>query len=167
LIIIVVGSLLVVGIFVPLLSPTPAGLTRTAGLDSPLYYARFIVLSAIYTAVVTAIVVLLSALVHAVHRALVGVVVTILFLAIGFDLAIVIGLASGVVAPDSLSWYLALSPASAYRGLVMTYVVSPVASLTVDAAAPLPSILGLLFWFLTALLTAAWVIWRPATYTIS
>lgn len=54
--------------------------------------------------------------------------------AIGLDLAIVIGLAGGVLAPESIPWYLAMSPTSVYRGLVLTYVVGPAVTTAVDPA---------------------------------
>ena len=161
---IVVGSLLLVGILVPLISPSPAVLTRTSGLDSALYYARFIVLTAVFAAVMLAVIVLLSAIARTARRGLVGGVIVVTLAAVGLDLAIILGLAENLIPQGALPWFLALSPTSAYRGLVMVYVVAPVATTAVRPAAPLASILSLSVWLFLPLFAAGWLTWGPATY---
>ena len=160
---IVVGSLLITGVLVPLVRPSPAVLTRTGGLDSPLLYLRFVVLTAVFAAVLLAVMVLLSSTVRNARRGLVLSVILVITLAVGFDLAIILGLAGNLLAPESIPWYLAMSPVSAYRGLVLSYVVSPAVTTSVEPAAPLVSIASLLLWFVFSLMTAAWLVWRPAT----
>lgn len=161
---IVGGSLLLVGILVPLLAPSPALLARTAGLDSPLYYLRFVVLTAVFAAVVLALLTLLSAGVRTARRGLVGAIILVVVVAVGLDLALVLGLAGDVLGSASLSWVLALSPASAYRGLVMSLVVAPVATTAVRAASPIASVLSLVLWLVIPLMGAGTLIWPPASY---
>lgn len=161
---IVVVSLLFTVILVPLISPDPAALARTAGLDSPLYYLRFVVLTALYAAVVLAFFVFLSTVVGTARRGLIVAIGGVLLVSLGFDLAIILGLASGVV-ESGLPWFLAVSPASAYHGLVLTYVVAPATTARVRAARPLVNAVGLLLWWGLLLLGAGVLVWRPPTYT--
>ncbi|WP_255198907.1 ABC transporter permease [Halorarius litoreus] len=161
---IIVVTLLLAVILVPVLNPDPAALARTAGLDSPLYYLRFVVLTAAFAAVILAFFIFLSAVVGTARRGLVGAIVGVLVVSIGLDLAIVLGLASGVVNSGALPWYLAVSPASAYRGLVMTYVVAPVTTTPVRPAIPAANAVGLAMWGLLLLLGAGSFVWGPVTY---
>ena len=131
---ITVVSLLVTGVLVPLLKPSPASLQQTVGLDSPLLYFRFIVFTAVFATVVLAVIVLISATVRNARRGLVATVVLLSTIAVGFDLAIILGLAGNLIAVESLPWYIALSPGSAYRGLVMSFVVAPAVTRVVDHA---------------------------------
>ncbi|RBI59737.1 ABC transporter permease [halophilic archaeon] len=162
---IIVSTLLITGLVVPLVGPSPAELTRTSGLDSPIYYLRFIVLTSIFAAVMQAIMIFLSAIVRNVRRGLILAFVAVITLAIGFDLMIILGLAGDVFTANSLTGFLAMSPASAYRGLVMTFVVAPVATTAVKAATPLAGLVGLFCWFLFPLLIAGWQVWNPSTYS--
>jgi ABC-2 type transport system permease protein len=164
LLVIVVGSLLFAGVLVPLLAPTPASLARTAGLDSPVYYLRFVVLTAVFAAVVLALLTLLSAVVRTARQGIVGAILFVIVIAVGLDLAVVLGLAGDVLGSASLSWVLALSPASAYRGLVMSLVVAPVATTAVRAASPIASAVSLVLWFIFPLMSAGTLIWPPASY---
>lgn len=159
---IVGGSLLVAGVLVPLLSSSPAALTRTAGLDSPWLYLRFVVLTAVFSGVVLAVLVLLSATVKSARRGLIATILLVSTIAVGFDLLIVFGLAEQLVAAESLPWYLALSPGSAYRGLVMTYVVAPAVTTAVGLTVPSLSAVGLVLWGVLSLLLAAGTIWEPS-----
>lgn len=162
---IVVGLLLVAGIIVPVVEPSPAALTRTSGLDSPLYYLRFIVLTAVFSAVMLALMILLSTVVRNARRGLIGALVAVILVAVGFDLAIILGLAGDFIAAQSLLAYLVLSPASAYRGLVLALVVAPVATTAVKLAAPIASLVSLGFWLLLPLVTASLRAWGPTSYT--
>jgi ABC-type transport system involved in multi-copper enzyme maturation permease subunit len=156
---IILGSLLTTGVLVPLLKPSPA-LQQTGGLDSPLLYFRFVVFTVVFAAVVLAVMLLLSATVRNARRGLVVTVVVVSTIAIGFDLVIILGLAGDLVAVESLPWYLALSPGSAYRGLVMAFVVAPAVTRAVDLAVPVLSIAGLFVWGHLSLTTAAWQVWK-------
>lgn len=164
LLVLVVPPLLLVGLLVPLLAPSPASLARTGGLDSPLFYLRFVVLTGLFAASILAPVVLLSALARNVRRGLVAAVVLVVTLAIGLDLAVVLGLAGGAFGAAELPWLLALSPASAYRGLVLTLVVGPVTTTGTRAAAPLASVAGLALWLVGPLFLAGPLVWPTATY---
>ena len=157
---ILIGSLLITGFLVPLSKPSPAALTQTAGLDSPLLYLRFVILTAVFSGVVLAVLVLLSTLVRNARR---GLIVTILLastVAIGFDLLIILGLAGQLISADSLPWYLALSPGSAYRGLVMTYVVAPAVTTVVGLTIPLLSTMSLCLWTFISLVLAGEQVWK-------
>ena len=160
---IVVGSLLIAGVLVPIVRPSPAVLTQSGGLDSPLLYMRFVVLTGVFAAVLLAMMVLLSAIVRNARRGLILSVVLVITLAVGFDLAIILGLAGNLLAPESIPWYLAMGPVSAYRGLVLSYVVAPAVTTPVEPAAPLISIASLSVWFVFSLMTAAWLVWRPTS----
>lgn len=157
---VVFGSLLMTGVLVPLLRPSPA-LTQTGGLDSPLLYARFVVFTAVFAAVVLAMMILVSATVRNARRGIVVTVIIVAAVAVGFDLGIILGLASNLVVTESLPWYLALSPGSAYRGLIMAFVVAPAVKETTDLLIPVLGIVGLFGWIFSSLTAATWVVWRP------
>ena len=157
---IILGSLLITGVLVPLLRASPA-LAQTGGLNSPLLYARFIVFTVVFAAVVLAVMILVSATVRNARRGIVVTVIVVATVAVGFDLGIILGLAGDLVVTESLPWYLALSPGSAYRGLVMAVVVAPAVREATDLLVLVLGIGGLFSWVFASLTAAAWVVWRP------
>ncbi|NHN49382.1 ABC transporter permease [Halostella sp. JP-L12] len=161
---VVAGSLLVAGATVSFASPPAAVLAEYSGLDSPVYYLRFVVLTTAFAAVFLALMVLLSTLARSARRGLVTALTLTVAVAIGLDLAILFGLTGGIIGESILPWYLALSPVSAYRGLVMTYVAAPVATTVVRPAAPLVSVLSLCLWAVTSLLAAAITAWTSSSH---
>lgn len=161
---IVAATVLLAGLVATLSDPQAATLQSTAGLDSPVYYLRFVSLTALYAAVALALAVLLSSTVRSARRGLVLAVLLVLLLAVGLDLAAVVGLAGDVLPPGALEWVLALSPGSAYRSLVLSLVVAPVATAGVGAASPLFGLLGTAAWLLGSLGLAAGAAWEPARH---
>jgi ABC-type transport system involved in multi-copper enzyme maturation permease subunit len=115
-------------------------LASHAGRDTPAVFLRFLALTALYAVATLAAAVALSALAAGPRSGLalgVGLVVAV---GVGFDLGLV-GLLAGGYLPDGvLAWLLALSPASAYRALVLGF------SGSAGAANALASTLGLLLW---------------------
>ncbi|MFD1686397.1 ABC transporter permease [Halobellus litoreus] len=163
----VVGTLLVVGLFVPLLTADiPTFLAINAAADSGVRYLRFVVLSAAFTLVVLAAVVGISAATRTVRTALALAAALALALVVGIDTALVAGLASGVVPEDGLAVLLALSPNSAFRGLVLSSAVGVVGGADVAAGNPLLNALGLLVWWAGSLSVAVWRVW-PAVAPIA
>jgi ABC-type transport system involved in multi-copper enzyme maturation permease subunit len=164
---IIVGSLLLASLAVPLYSLSPAGLTRTPGVDSPVYFLRFVVLTGWFTAMTLAVVLSISALVRTGRRALAAALLLVVLLTFGLDLVIILGLAEGFVSAGSLPWYLAVSPASAYRALVLGSVLAPLT--TTEAAAAGLSVVNavsLALWTVVPLLGAGMLAWVPPTYTV-
>ncbi|WP_121822012.1 ABC transporter permease [Halostella salina] len=161
---VVVASLLAAGATVSVADPPADVLAQYSGLDSPVYYLRFVVLTAVFAAVVLALVVLLSSLVRTDRRGVVAALTFVVVLSFGADLLVLFGVAGGVVGGNALPWYLAMTPASAYRGLVTAYVVAPVAETAVRPAAPVASAVGLGVWFVLSLLAAGVVVWDASPY---
>lgn len=161
---VVVGTLLVAWIVVPLSNSSAVGLATHGGLDSPVYYLRFVSLTAAFAAVVLAVMVGLSAVVRSARRGVVIGVLAVTLVAIGFDLALVLGLAGGVVPVAGLELFVVLSPASAYRGLVLAYVVAPASTAEASLFVTVGGALSLLAWLLGALWIAGWVAWRPSAH---
>ena len=156
----VVIPLLVVGVTVPIVGGAPTFLPQPAGLDSPVLYLRFVVLTGVFSAVMLAIITVLSATVGSSRRGLVLAIVIVLVLVIGIDLAAIVGLASGLGnAGASLAL---LSPNTEYRALVMALVFKPVTTTPLASVAPLQSGLMLLFWFAIALGISIWQVWSPS-----
>ncbi|MFB6073236.1 MAG: ABC transporter permease [Halobacterium sp.] len=148
-------TLVATALVVPAFNPSPAALTRTTGLDSPVYYARFVALTLVFVGVVMAVTVLVSSVARTARRGLVWGVALLLLLVVGFDLAIVAGVGQHWITERGLGVALAASPLSAYRGLVMTYAVGPAVTMPVRAAAPVASVASLLVWTALSLLAAA------------
>lgn len=130
------------------------------GTDSPLLFVRFAVLTAGFGLVALAVAIALSAGWRRRRGADAAAVAVLLVLVVGLDLAVVAGLATGVVGAGALEWVLALSPASAYRGLVLETVVRPLAGEGLPAARPAANLAGLLVWFAGALAAAGWLAWH-------
>jgi len=152
---VVVVTLFAAGFVVPLSGDTPNVLAQPGGLDSPVYYARFVALTILFTGVVLAITLLISSVARSARRGLVSAVGLLLVLVVGFDLVIIAGVGQGWIVERGLSEALAASPLSAYRGLVMTYAVEPAVTMPVRAASPIASVFSLAVWTSLSLLTAA------------
>ncbi|MFC4248477.1 ABC transporter permease [Natribaculum luteum] len=117
-----------------------------AGADSPILFARVVVLTILFALVVLAVAIAISAVASTTRSALALAVVALVVVLVGADLAIVYGLASGFVGDSSLVYTLALSPISAYRGLVLETAVVVASGTGPRTAAPIASLLGLFLW---------------------
>jgi ABC-2 type transport system permease protein len=148
----VLVPLLLVMTMVALGSRDATFLVQHSGLDSPTLFVRFVVLTALFAAVLAAVFTALSAVVRAVRRGIALAVALVVVLVVGLDLAIVAGLATGLLPEGVLPVVLTLTPNGAYRSLVLETVVAPVVTSPVRAGAPLPAVLGLLAWGVGSLL---------------
>ncbi|OLZ40577.1 copper ABC transporter permease [Natrinema saccharevitans] len=125
-----------------------------AGADSPLLFARFVVLTALFALSILAVAIAISALVSGTRSALALSVVALVVVLVGLDLALVYGLASGYLGESSLVYALAVSPLSAYRGLVFETVVITAAGTGPQTASPAASLIGLAVWTIGSLAVA-------------
>lgn len=156
----VVGSLLIAGAIVSVVGgPRSTVLATHAGADSPLLFLRFVVLSAVFALVALAVALAVSALAQSTRQALALAGTLLIALVVGVDLGVIGGLAGGVIPEGSLEPLLAVSPNSAYRGLVLETVVSPVSTGDVRAANPLASAVGLAIWLVGSLAVAIRTVW--------
>lgn len=130
------------------------------GADSPILFARFLVLTVLFGLVLLAVAVAVSALVGGTRSALALAVVALVALLIGFDLALVYGLAEGVIGEADLLYSLAISPLSAYRGLVLETTVVVASGTGPRVASPLASLVGLAAWTVGSLAVAIWSVRR-------
>ena len=157
---VVVGSLFAVGLSVPFLSADVSTfLAINAAADSGVRYVRFVVLSAVFTLVVLAVMVAISAAARTVRTAFALSTTFAAVLVLGIDTTLVAGLAAGLVSEESLAALLALSPNSAFRGLVLSTAVGTVGGAAVSAGRPLANLAGLGWWWLGGLAVAVWRIW--------
>jgi ABC-2 type transport system permease protein len=162
----VVVTLLGVGLLVPFLTADiPTFLAINEAADSGIRYVRFVVLSGFFTLVVLAATVAISAATRTVRTALAFAIALAVALVLGIDTALVAGLAGGVVPEDGLAVLLALSPNSAFRGLVLSTAVGVVGGADVAAGHSLLNLVGLLVWWLGSLAIAVWRVW-PAVEEI-
>ncbi|MFW5974124.1 MAG: ABC transporter permease [Natrialbaceae archaeon] len=135
----------------------PMYASHSAG-DSPGLYLRMVVLTVAFGLVVLAVAVAVSALVSSARTALIGGGLAVLFVAFGFDLAVAYGFSLGVVGDSGLMQALAVSPLSAYRGLVLETAVLTASGTGPQTAAPAASALGLAVWTAGSLLIATRVL---------
>ena len=157
---IVVGSLFAVGLAVPFLSvDVSTFLAVNAAADSGVRYVRFVVLSVIFTLVVLAVMVAISAAARTVRTAFALATTFAAVLVLGIDTTLVAGLAAGLVSEESLATLLALSPNSAFRGLVLSTAVGTVSGAAVSAGTPLTNLAGLGWWWLGGVGVAVWRVW--------
>jgi len=152
---IILVTLLAAAFVVPLSGGSPNVLAQSGGLDSPVYYARYVALTMVFAGVVLAITLLLSSIARSARRGLVSAVGLLLVVVVGFDLVVIAGVGRGWIVERGLGSALAASPLSAYRGLVLTYAVEPAVTMTVRAASPAASVFSLAVWTSLSVLTAA------------
>nr|WP_233710703.1 ABC transporter permease subunit [Natronococcus pandeyae] len=129
-----------------------------AGADSPFLFARFVVLTVLFALAILAVALAISALVSGTRSALALAVVALVVLLVGLDLALVYGLAAGFLGDSSLVYSLAVSPLSAYRGLVFESAVITASGTGPQTASPVASVLGLVVWTGVSLAVATWAV---------
>lgn len=161
LVVAIVVPLTVVAIVVTLTSGASSTVFPThSGADSILLFVRFAVLTVGYALVALAAAIALSAATRSLRAAVALASALVVVLAVGLDLAIIGGLAGGVVPDGGLPWLLAASPNSAYRGLVLQTVVAAVGTSGFETAPAVLNLTGLIAWFTSMLVVARAAIWR-------
>ena len=130
------------------------------GPDSPGLFLRFIVLTACFALVVLAISIAISALVSTARTAIMAVGLALFALLFLADITLVFGLSRGLFEEASLINWLAISPLSAYRGLVLETTVAVTAGTGPRTASPIASVVGLCVWGIGSLAIAAITIRR-------
>ncbi len=131
-----------------------------SGADSPILFARFVVLTVLFALTVLAVAIAISAVVSGTRSALALSVVALVVLLVGLDLALVYGFSAGVIGDESLMYALAVSPLSAYRGLVFESAIVVASGTGPAAASPIASLLSLGGWTAASLGIATWVLNR-------
>jgi ABC-2 type transport system permease protein len=129
-------------------------------IDTPTIYLRFVALTALFAVVVLAIATAVSATARSTREALALVAVLFLALVVGFDASIVAALTGGVVNAGQVEPLLAVSPNSAFRGLVYTLATGDVFTRSAPGGSPLLSVLGLGAWLVVSLVVAVRTVWR-------
>jgi ABC-2 type transport system permease protein len=160
LLVVVLAPLLLAGLLVPGTGGQGSGVVashETAG--SILLYLRFVVLSGAFAAVVLAAAVAVSTVARTGRTALALAVLLVVVLVIGADVGIVAALGGGLVDDEGLAYVIAMSPNSAFRGLVLGTVVSVVRSETVRAGSAVGNLFGLGLWLIGSLAVAVVTVW--------
>lgn len=158
---VVLGPLEVIGIVVPFAADASSRfLLQRTTYSGVVLYLRFAVLTAAGAVVLFTIVATVSAAARQLRRAITLAVLIAVALAVGFDLLIIGGYAVDLFPPEWLPWLIAGSPVSAYRSLVLTLVVEPTATMSIEAGSSILSILGLLLWLFGSLGASIVLVWR-------
>lgn len=131
-----------------------------SGADSPILFVRFIVLTMLFALAVLAVAIAISAAVSGTRSALALSVVALVILLVGLDLALVFGFSAGMIGDAELVYSLAVSPLSAYRGLVFESAIVVAAGTGPAAASPIASLVSLAVWTIGSLGFATWVLNR-------
>lgn len=156
----VIVSLFAAGLLVPILTADqPTFLAQNQAADSGLRFIRFVVLSALFTLVTLSVTLAVSASARTLRTAFAFATALTVAFVIGIDTTLLAGLAADFFLPQNISIYLALSPNSAFRGLVLSEAVGVVGGASVNAGSPLLNVLGLLSWWFFGLAVAAWRVW--------
>lgn len=124
------------------------------GADSPGLFLRFVVLTAVFALVMLAVAVAISALVGTARGAIAATALVLFVVAFVADIGVVFALSRGMIAETSLASTIAISPLSAYRGLVFETTVAVTAGTGPRTASPLASAVGLAGWWLGSLVVA-------------
>ncbi|ADQ67891.1 hypothetical protein C499_16787 [Halogeometricum borinquense DSM 11551] len=163
----VVLALVLGGALVPLLTAdVPTFLAINTAADSALRFVRFVVLAAAFTLVALAATLAVSAAARTVRTAFALAAVLAALFVLGIDTTLLAGLAAGVVPAEGIAGLLALSPNSAFRGLVLSSAVGVVGGAEVTAGSPLWNVIGLLVWWVGSLGIAVWRVW-PAVEDVT
>lgn len=157
-IIVTVLIALAMGVSFVLVAVTPPETVRVFAThetaDSPAFFLRFAVLTVTLGVTFTAIALAASALVSSTRGAVALVAALLLVLFVGIELAIVRGLATGMLPEGWVTTALGLNPLSAYRGLVLETAASVDPGAATRAASPLASAIGLTAWTIGSLAIA-------------
>lgn len=134
--------------------------THQAG-DTPIVYVRFMVFAAIYTLVAAGISLAVSAATRTKREALAAAVGMLLAVAVALDLALVTLLSTNIIGADAIAVFNGLSPASAFRGLVLEVGIQPALAVnpSVATASPLASAFGLLGWLVISVGGSVLCVW--------
>jgi len=130
------------------------------GADSPLLFLRFVTLTTGFGLSVLAVALAASAVADRPRGAVALVAVVWLPLAIAADLGALGLLAGDLLGPSAVPAVQALSPASAYRGLVLGTVLDAATGPSVRVGAPLLDAASLVAWAVVGLSLAARRLWR-------
>jgi len=142
-----VGGLVIVAVLIALSAGPDTGIYAThTGVDSPVLFGRFVVLTVIYGLTMLGLVVLASVLARSTRAALALAAGGVVLVVAGGDALVIFGLREEWFAADSLFGALATVPNSAYRGLVFETVVGVASGVDSGYADPRLSALGLLGW---------------------
>lgn len=135
-------------------TPRLPGYASHTGSDSPALYLRLVVLAVVFALVVLALVVAVSALVSTTRAAVAGAGLVLVLLVFGIDIGLAYGFALGFIGDSSLASMLALSPLSAFRGLVLETAVVATTGTGPQTATPVASAVGLVVWGVGSLVAA-------------
>jgi ABC-type transport system involved in multi-copper enzyme maturation permease subunit len=158
----VLAPLVVLAVSVPVVrEPATAVFVSHATVDSPVYLARFLALTAAYALVTLALGMAVSSLARSRRTGVAAAAVVALATVVGLDALVVLGLARGAVGPDTLGVALGLSPTGAFRGLVLSTATGGVVSTGPPAANAAASVVGLAGWLAVGLTVATLGAWSP------
>lgn len=129
-----------------------AGIATNQGADSVVLFVRFGALTVLFGFAVLAVVLAASALAWSRRSAVVLAVLVFGGVVVAMDLLVLRAVGAGTVSADALLGVSALSPTSAYRGLVFETVLSPALGTDQRYASPALSAMGLLAWTVLSLL---------------
>lgn len=152
----VLGPLILVGTSLGLSSGRIWVFATPTGVDSPILFIRFAILTVLFALVLLSMAIGLSAIATTGRMGIILGASLLVLLIIGGDLGIIAGLTRGWI-PDSLLVYaLGLNPNSAYRGLVLETVIGT--TTTTKAASPLVNLTGLILWGVSGVLVATFAL---------
>lgn len=153
---VIVGlPLALLGLYISTQSPDElAQIATHQGVDTPIVFVRFLVLTLLFGFTVLAMALAASAIARSRRSALVVGIAVLVLVVVGLDLLLVRGFVGDWIADDQLTSALALSPTSAYRGLVFETVISAATETELRQASAALSAIGLAVWGVGSLLLA-------------
>jgi len=156
------GALVAVGTVVAITAAPDTGVFAThTGVDSPILFGRFLVVTLLFGNALLAVVLLASVVVATTRTAIVAAIGAVLVVVVGGEAAILLGVLDGLLGETTVRIALGLVPNSAYRGLVFETVIGVLSAGESGYASPLVSVVGLLLWTAGSLGAAAGLLrWR-------
>jgi len=155
-------ALVAVGIVVAVVAAPDTGVFAThSGVDSPILFGRFLILTLLFGNALVAVVLLASVAVASARTAIVAAIGAVLVGVVGGEAAILLGVLDGMFNEATLRLVLGFVPNSAYRGLVFETVIGVLSAGESGYASPLIGMIGLVLWTVASLGAAARLLrWR-------
>jgi ABC-type transport system involved in multi-copper enzyme maturation permease subunit len=141
--------------------PATSVLASHGTVDSPTYFARFVVLTSLYGLVALALAMAVSSLARSRRPGVAAAILAVLVVVFGLDVLVVLGVDQGLLGPATLPLALGASPPAAFRGAVLATAAGGLVETGPPVANAAASLLGLAGWLVVGLGTAAWRAWTP------
>lgn len=146
------GPLILLGVALTLSADRIWVYATPTGVDSPILFIRFGILTLLFSLVLLSMALGISAIATTGRSGLILGAIFLVVVIVGGDIGVITGLSQGWISETFVVYANSLNPNGAYRGLVLETVIGTTTS--TSAAVPIANLIGLLTWGVTGVLVA-------------